>query len=181
MRTKFVALLAIPLAAFVLACGATGSSTSAGGGGGDVKQQGASEKKAPATVKAGEVMTLTESILGQTTVVEITLTNVKPNAKSGNQFSKPGKGQFVTADVSVLVKQGKYTINSSSFKFIGADSTAYDSTIGLDGKDLSANDLAAGQKTSGTVWFDVAKGAEAGGKIALKSYLADGDAGYWTL
>lgn len=180
MRTKAtVALLAVPLAAFILACGSTGSSTSAGGSG----NSGAKEatKNAPVTVKAGETMTLTESFLGTKTVVEITLTNVKANVKAKDQFSKPQKGQYITADVTAVVKEGKYSINGTDFKLVAADGTAYDSTIALDGKDLSANDMTAGQKTSGQIVFDAAAGAEKGGKIALKSILADGDAGYWTL
>ncbi|MFI5914825.1 hypothetical protein [Dactylosporangium sp. NPDC051541] len=64
---------------------------------------------------------------------------------------------------------------------VAKDGTAFDSTLALDGKDLSANELASGQKTSGTVWFDIAKDAQTGGKVALKSILAEGDAGYWTL
>ncbi|GAA3295683.1 DUF4352 domain-containing protein [Dactylosporangium vinaceum] len=135
----------------------------------------------PATVKAGETLQLKESLLGTTTVVDVTVTNVKYNVKSADGFSKPGKGQFVTADVQVLVRQGKYSISSGSFKLVAKDGTAFDSTIALDGKDLSANDLASGQKASGTVWFDVAKDAQTGGKVALKSILAEGDAGYWAL
>jgi hypothetical protein len=180
-KNALIALLAVPLAAFVIACGAssTGSSSSAGSAGdGGAK---ADTKNAPVTVKAGEVMTLTETIITTKTVVEITLTNVKVGVKSGNQFIKPAKGQFITADVSVLVKEGKYSINSSMFKLVGADGTAYDSTVALDGKDLSGNDITAGQKTAGSIVFDAAVGAQTGGKIAIKSFLAEGDAGYWTL
>ncbi|MEV6929448.1 DUF4352 domain-containing protein [Dactylosporangium sp. NPDC051485] len=179
-RNTYLALLAAPLAAFVIACGATGSSTNAGsaGDGGTAKQDA---KSAPVTVKAGETMTLTESVFGSKTVVEITLTNIKANVKAKDQFSKPQKGQFITADVTAVVKEGKYSVNGSMFKLVAADGTAFDSTIALNGKDLSASDMTAGQKTSGSIVFDAAAGAEKGAKVALKSYLADGDAGYWTL
>jgi hypothetical protein len=180
-KSALITLLAVPLAGLVLACGAgtSGSSSSAGGAGdGGAKP---ATKNAPASVAAGQTLTLTETIISTKTVVEITLTNVKYGVKSKNQFSKPDKGQFVTADVSVLVKEGKYSINSSMFKLVGADGTAYDSTIGLDGKNLSGMDITAGQKTAGSIVFDAAIGAEKGGKIAIKSFLADGDAGYWTL
>jgi len=175
-KNLLVVALAAPLAALVIACGSTGTSSSAGGSGGS-----ATAKSAAVTVKAGETMTLTETLLGSKTVVEITLANVKFGVKPKNEFATPSKGQFITADVTAVVKEGKYSINSADFKLVAADGTAYDSTVSLDGKDLSANDLTPGQKASGTVVFDAAKGAEKGGKVALKNVLAEGDAGYWTL
>jgi len=180
MRRAVIALAAIPFVVAVLACGAgsTGSSTSGGGGNGGTT---APAKNAPVTVKAGEPMTLTESVFGSKSVVAITLTNVKYNVKSGNQFVKATKGQFITADVTAEVKEGKFSINSSQFKLVAADGTAYDSTTMLDSKEISGSDLTAGQKTSGTIVFDAAAGAQTGGRIALKSWLAEGDAGYWTL
>ncbi|WP_433203676.1 DUF4352 domain-containing protein [Dactylosporangium sp. CS-047395] len=187
MRTKIIVGALAVTASFALACGSTGTSSSSSGAGGNAGSSGgavaqqAEEKKGPATVKVGEPLTLKESILGDTTVVEITLSELKANAKATDGFSKPKQGQFVTVKVSLQVKQGKYSINSTAFKFVTADNTAIDSTLSLDGKDLMANDITSGQKASGTVWFDVPKGAEKGGKIALKSILADGDAGYFTL
>jgi hypothetical protein len=180
LRSKLAIIATAALAVFLIACGAgTGSSSSAGGAAdGGAKP---ADKKAPAAVAAGQTLTLTEEILGSKTVVEITLANVKTGVKSGNQFMKADKGQFITADVTAVVKEGKYTINSASFKLVGADGTAYDSTVALNGKDLSGSDLTAGQKTAGQIVFDAAVGAEKGGKIAIKSYLAEGDAGYWTL
>lgn len=166
--------------AAVLACGAnsdTGSSTSSGGD----AQTATEAKNTPVTVAAGQPMTLTENVLGSKTVVVITLTNVKYNVKSGNQFIKPSKGQFITADVTAEVKEGKFSIFGGMFKLVGADGTAYDASTMLDSKDISGTDLTPGQKTSGQVAFDAAVGAEKGGKVALKSWLADGDAGYWTL
>lgn len=178
MRARIpIALVTATIAVFLIACGAGSSSgTTAGGTGG-----APATVKEPVTVAAGQTLTLTESLLGSKTVVEITLTNVKTGVKSGNQFITPDKGQFITADVTAVVKEGKYSINGADFKLVAADGTAYDSTMALNGKDLSANDLTPGQKTAGQVTFDAAKGAEKGGRIALKSILAEGDAGYWTL
>lgn len=177
-RQHMIAVIAVPIAAFLIACGAGSSAdTTAGSSTGGA----AAAVKEPVTVAAGQTLTLTESMLGSKTVVEITLTNVKTGVKSGNEFIKPDKGQFITADVTAVVKEGKYSVSSADFKLVAADGTAYDSTIALNGKDLSANDLTPGQKTSGQVVFDAAKGAEAGGRIALKSILAEGDAGYWKL
>ena len=126
-------------------------------------------------------MTLTETILGSRTVAIVAVTNVQFGVDSGDDFVEPAKGQFVTADVTAEVKEGKYSISPGDFKLVAADGTAYDSTTLLDSKDISAADLAPGQKTSGKVVFDVAVGAQTGGRIALKSWLAEGDAGYWTL
>lgn len=166
------------LALLALGCGA-GASTQAGSSGTGAGAPAAAETKAPTTVKVGETLTLVEDVLGAKTTVEITVSKLRANVKSGNQFIKPGKGQFVVVDVAVLVREGKFSINSSSFKLVAADGTAYDSTLTIAGSDLSANDLAPGQKTSGTVTFDAAKGAEKGAKIALTNVWADGDAGYW--
>lgn len=168
-----------------IACGLgdtdTGSSTSSGDGTAANATAGTdAAKNQPVTVKVGEPLTLTETILGSKTVAVITLTNLKTKVKSGNQFVTPSKGQFITADVTVEVREGKYSISSGQFKLVGADGTAFDSTTLLDSKDLSGTDLTTGQKTSGQIVFDAAVGVEKGGKIAVKSWLADGDAGYWT-
>ncbi|GAA0711801.1 DUF4352 domain-containing protein [Dactylosporangium roseum] len=180
-KNTILAMLAIPLAGLVLACGSTGSSSNAGSSGNSGNTTKQEAKSAPVTVKAGETMTLTESLFGSKTVVEITLANVKLNAKSGNQFITPGQGQFITADVTAVVKEGKASISSGDFKLVAADGTAYNTTMSLNGKDLMGSDLTPGQKTSGQIVFDAKKGAEQGGKVAIKSWLAEGDAGYWTL
>lgn len=153
------------------------SSTGAGAAAGNP----AATSAAPSTVKVGETLNLVEQVFGSATKASITLTNLKTKVKSTDGFSKPAKGQFITADVAVVVTEGKFSINSSSFKLVAADGTAYDTTIALNGKDLSANDLTPGQKTAGQITFDAAVGAEKGGKIALTDVLADGDAGYWTM
>ena len=176
---KLLVIAVIPLAVLVIACGAgtkTGTSSAPGGG-----AQAATTAAEPTTVKAGQPLTLTESVLGSDTVATITLSNVKYGVKSSNQFDKPEKGQFITADVTVSVSKGKFSISSGSFKLVAKDGTAYDTTFMSDVQDLSGNDLTPGQKTSGTIVFDTTKGAQTGGKIALKDILADGDAGYWTL
>ncbi len=182
MRKKIIGSVAALFLAFTIGCGAgdTGSSTSSGDGGTSAATSAAS-KNAPATVAAGQPMTLTESLFGQKTVVTITVSNVQTNVKSGNQFIKASNGQFITADVLVEVKEGKYSITSGSFKLVGADGTAYNPTTMLNSKDLLATDLTPGNKASGQIVFDAAAGAEKGGRIALTSILADGDAGYWTL
>lgn len=172
------AVLAAPLAAFVLACGAATSGTSSSGAQG---QPAGQAKPSPATVKAGETLHLVESVLGTSTKVDITLANVRTNVKPSNQFDKAQKGQFIVVDVQVVVNEGKFSISSGSFKLVAADGTAYNTSFMTGVNDLSAQDLAPGQKSSGSVVFDAGKGAEKGGRIALTDMLADGDAGYWTL
>lgn len=186
MRARTSTFIAIPLIALALGCGAgttsTGSKTEAGASGAaGVSGDSATAKGPVSTVKVGETLTLIEDILGTKTKVDITVSNLRANVKSGNQFIKPDKGQFIVIDVTVTVKEGKFSISSSSFKLVAADSNAYNSTVSFAGTDLSASDLAPGQKSSGTVTFDAAKGAEKGGKIALTNLLSDGDAGYWTM
>lgn len=169
-------------ATFAIACGAgTNSGTSSRGGAGTPATATAAAKNPPVTVPAGQPMTLTEELFGSKTVVVVTLTNVKAGVKSGNQFVKPSKGQYITADVTAQVSEGKYSINSSMFKLVGKDGTAYDTTTMLDRQDISGSDLTPGQKVAGTIVFDAAIGAEKGARVALKSWLAEGDAGYWQL
>lgn len=174
MRTR--TLILIPLAAIALGCGA-GTTTTTGGG----ATPATVATKGPTAVKVGEALTLTENVLGTKTVVAITVTNLRANVKSNNQFIKAEKGQFIVVDVAVSVTEGKFSISSGSFKLVAPDGTAYNSTVSFIGTDLMATDLAPGQKSAGTVTFDAAKGAEKGAKIALTDLLAEGDAGYWTL
>jgi hypothetical protein len=180
MRIRiFSVVVAAPLAALVLACGAgaSGTSTSAG----NAASGAAAAPKAVTTVKAGEALNLTEDMFGSKTRVTITLTNVRYGVKPSNQFDKAKNGQFIVADVAVLVNEGKFSISSGSFKLVAADGNAFNATFMTGLKDLSAQDLTPGQKSSGSIAFDAAKGAEKGGKIALTNLLAEGDAGYWTL
>ncbi len=140
----------------------------------------AAPTKTVTTVPVGQGLTVTEDLFGTKTTIVLTVTTVKAGVKSGNQFVTPAKGQFIEAVVTAAVQVGKVSVSWADFKFVGADGTVYGTTIMGDGL-LSGNDLAAGQKTSGRVVFDAAVGAEKGGKIAITSWLSDGDAGYWAL
>ncbi len=179
-RRALVAIVAVPLAVLTLACGvSTGSSTSAGAGGGNGVVE--DEQRAVSTVKAGETLELVEDFLGSKTRVSITLSNVRYNAKSSSQYDKPKEGQFIVADVAVLVNEGKFSISGGSFKLVAADGTAYNTTYMTGLKSLDGQDVTPGQKTAGSIAFDAAKNAQTGGKIALTNMLAEGDAGYWAL
>ncbi len=177
MNNRIITAVLTAVALLSLACGSGGgSSTSSGGNPPPVAS------RAPVTtVPIGQPLTLTEVLFGTKTVATVTVTNLKVGVKSGNQFVKPAKGQFITADVTVQVSDGKFSINSSMFKLVAADGTAFDTTIILDQNDISGNDLTPGQKVTGAIAFDATVGAEKGARIALKSWLADGDAGYWQL
>jgi hypothetical protein len=181
MNRRVATLLAIPTALLALACGAgqQGTSTSAG----DAGNTGAEAAKPAevATVAAGQPLNYKRTILTTTTAATITVSNPRV-VKSDNQFIKPDKGQHYAVDVSIQVTEGKMMLTQGSFKLVAADGTVFDTTgIPVAKPDLGYSELAAGQKTSGAVTFDMAKGAEKGAKIALKDLLAEGDAGYWTI
>jgi hypothetical protein len=164
-----------------LACsGGTTSSTKGGSGGQTAGNNGDKAAAGVQTAPIGQPLTLKEKIFTTTTSATITASNARV-LPAPNEFEKADKGQFYAVDVSVSVSEGKFSISSGSFKLVAADGTAYDSTFMSGVQQLSANDLTPGQKTSGTVVFDAAKGAESGGKLALKNIMAEGDAGYWTL
>ena len=178
LNRKRLSWVLVPLAALALACGAgdSGTTTSGSDNGGGT---GAAKEKA-ATVQAGQPLTMTRDILGSKTVATITVAKVRA-VKPPNDFQKPAKGQFLVADVSVQVSEGKLTLTQGSFKLVGADGTVYDTTMTVVQPDLGYSELTPGQKTAGTITFDAAPGAEKGAKVALTDLFADGDAGYWQL
>jgi hypothetical protein len=181
VRKRTLSLFAIPAVAFILACsgaGETGTSTEAGSGQPATDTTG---KATVATVPVGQPLTLNRNILGTKTAATITVSKLRTGVKSGNQFQKAEKGQYIVVDVAVQVTEGKLTLTQGSFKLVGADGTVFDTTVPVVEPDLGFSDLSAGQKTSGAITFDAAVGAEKGGKIALTDLFADGDAGYWSL
>ncbi len=166
--------------ATALACGTTpdnGTSTSAGAPAGS--GQPAENKPAEvATVPLGQTLNYQRTLFTDKVVATITVANLRV-VKSDNQFIKPEKGQFLAADVSIQVTEGKFGLAAGSFKIVAADGTVFDTALPVVKPDLGYSQLAAGQKTSGAITFDAAKGAEKGARIALKDTFADGDAGYW--
>ncbi len=174
MRRAIIALIAAPAIVATIACGAgTGTSTEDATGGG--------KKPAVTTVAVGQPLQLNRSVLGTKTVATVTVSNPRYNVKSGNQFVKAARGQFIVVDVAIQSTEGKITLTQGSFKLVAADGNVYDTTVSFTEPALGFTELSPGQKTSGTVTFDAAAGAQAGGKIALTDLFADGDAGYWTL
>jgi uncharacterized protein DUF4352 len=179
--------LAAPIAILLaLACGSggkTGTTSEPGISSGEptAATPTATSAAPVATVPAGQPLVVTRDVFGTMTVVEVTVSDVKAGVK-GDQFTKPQRGQFVTAKVAVLAKEGKYQASPYSFKLVGPDGSVFDSSLlSVARPDLPSSELSAGQRTSGYVTFDAAVGAEKGGRIALKDWLAEGDAGYWKL
>ncbi len=178
MNRRTVSLILVPLAAVGLACGAGDSGTSTSGDA-PADGSGKADSKA-ATVQVGQPLTMKRDFLGTKVVAVITVANVRP-VKAPNQFQKPAKGQFLAADVSVQVQEGKFTLTQGNLKLVGADGTVYDTTVSVVEPALGFTELSPGQKTGGAVTFDAAVGAEKAGKVALSDLMADGDAGYWQL
>lgn len=182
MKRGITAVLVAAGAALVIACGGGGTSTTSETGTTTNGSGAAAEKEqAPtvATAPVGQALKMTRDFLGEETVVEITVSEVKTGVKSNNQFLKPEKGQFITAKVVVKAVKGKYHANPFSFKLVGADGAVFDPGLGVKEPNLGATELAAGQNVTGYITFDAAVGAEKGGKIALKDWASEGDAGYW--
>lgn len=172
------------LAALVIACSSGSGTTSgvSGGGGGD---QPVATDEAPKTVtaKMGEKVTLTHELLGDKTVVDVTVANPKQYTKDGD-FLKPEHGLFIVFDVTVVCQEGTYHANPFNFKFVAGDGSAFDGALTVSFKpDLGAVDLNKGQKTSGKISFDVSKEALNGGKVQIDGIGLDYDqpAAYWAL
>jgi hypothetical protein len=49
--------------------------------------------------------------------------------KLTNQFEKAQNGQFIVADVAVVVNEGKFSISSGSSKLVAADGNAFNWTL----------------------------------------------------
>lgn len=171
------ALVIASVAALItgLACGAGSESGTTAGG----SKPG--DKPSAATVAIGQPLTYSRTIITTKTSATITVSNPRV-VKAPNQVQTPERGQFLVVDVVIEVTEGKMLVDGSSFKVVGADSSAYDSElVSVVKPALPFAEIPAGQKTSGSVTFDTAKAAEKGGRVALKDILSDSDVGNWTL
>lgn len=181
-RSTLYTLAAVPLLALALACGAAGTDETTTSAPDAAAGSGNAAKAAAVTaVAVGQPLQLNRNFLGSKTVATVTVSKPRYNVKSGNQFIKPTRGQFIVVDVAIQSVEGKITLTQGSFKLVGADGSVYDTTMSFTEPALGFAELAPGQKTTGTVTFDAAANAQTGGKIALTDIFADGDAGYWTL
>jgi hypothetical protein len=190
MRSKLAVIGLSALAALGIACGVGSGQTSSSAGGDSAGPDvvpvtdggGAPAEEGPVTVALGQTVTLTNTFLGNTTKLEVTLDD--PRQDPGGQFLGPQHGLYYAVRVTIVCAEGSYTANPGGFKFVAADGTVFDWTIsGAFEPTLSFTELNAGQRVSGYVVFDVAPGALDGGKIQMDGIGLDFDepAAYWTL
>ncbi|MEU7822457.1 DUF4352 domain-containing protein [Catellatospora sp. NPDC049133] len=185
-RKQLLLTVAATLAtATMLACGAGTGDTSSTVSGGDGTSVQAAPEPTTAVGKVGQTITLTNELLGDKTIVDVTVTNPKQHTKEpGSYGSKPEKGVFLVLDVTAVCKQGSYHSNPFNFKFVAKDGTVFEQAFAIGFKpELHATDLAAGQKTSGKIVFDVSKAALTGGRIQIDGVGLDANtpAAYWVL
>jgi methionine-rich copper-binding protein CopC len=185
-RKQFLfTLAAIATTATMLACGAGSGDTKSTVAGGDSQSVAAAPEPSTAVGKIGQTITLSSELLGDKTVVDVTVANAKQYAKEPGEFgSKPEKGVFLVLDVTVVCKQGTYHANPFNFKFVAKDGTVFEGAFTIGFKpELHATDLAAGQKTTGKIVFDVSKAALTGGRVQIDGVGLDANkpAAYWTL
>jgi hypothetical protein len=176
---KIIVVLLVLLAGSALACGSSGTKSESVGEGVGSAAAGAAKTVAPTTDQVGKTIRVTDSIFGQKTVAEITVKSVAGNVR--DTYSTASRGQFVVADVEIRCIEGKYSANPFNFKYVDASGTVSDPTLPVSKPELNAVELAAGQNVTGKITFDVAGGNLAGGRVALKNFLRNGDAAHWTL
>lgn len=114
--------------------------------------------------------------------IRVTVSDIKRNVKSDNQFDKPDHGGYATVKVELTALKGTSDIGPSNFRLIGADGTVFKAEFlvaGIDGQFDAMTEIQEGQKKVGVVVFDVDPAKVASGKIELSS---DGGSplAYWT-
>jgi hypothetical protein len=183
MRNKLLLAGLVALAALGIACG-SGSGDTTGSVDGSAPSAGADD--GPVTAAIGQTVTLTNSLLGSTDKVEVTLANPQQFTEDpeSSGFLKPDNGIYLVLDATVVCDEGTYLASPFSFTFVGADGTAYDTAITVGFKPgLDTINLNPGQRTAGTVVFDVPQAALAGAKIQIDGIGLDVNEGaaYWAL
>ena len=185
MRNKLVLAGLAALAAFGIACG-SGSGDTTGTVSGDGQSGAPAAGDGPVTAAIGQTITLTSTLLGSTDKVEVTLANPRQFTEDpeGSGFIKPDNGVYLVLDGTVVCVEGTYYASPFNFTFVAADGTVYDAafTIGFKPQ-LDTINLNPGQRTAGSVVFDVPESAIAGGKIQIDGLGLDTmeGAAYWTL
>jgi hypothetical protein len=132
------------------------------------------EPVGPETVPLGTPVpfTIEDAFLGDELDVTVNVANVRTATREPIDYGmEPARGLFVVVDVAVEVAaggSGSYHVNPFNFKIVAADGTAMESSWAMAWEPLlQAVDLSAGQRTAGTVVFDVAPGQEVGARIQL--------------
>lgn len=169
-----------------IACSGAGNSSSGSGtaiDGGTATTSTATAASTPTetapaitTAPAGTALELTQS------GGKASITVSEPKAGVKAKFGSPDNGQYVTIKVSMNVTSGTVKVASWNFVFVSPEGGEYDAElVSVIDPDLKSTDAVAGQKVTGTVSFDVPKGAEKGGKIAYKDILGSSHLAYWTI
>jgi uncharacterized protein DUF4352 len=167
-----------------LACGAGDGKTTSSASGSPAPGVSQQATPGPAKAKMGQTITLTSELLGDVTKVTITLRGAKQAAREPGSFgSKPEKGVYLVVTADIAAVTGTYDANPYSFKFVAADGTVYEPAFATFPPALHSTGLSAGQKTSGTVVFDVPKAALAGARVQVAGIGLDYDepGAYWAL
>jgi Domain of unknown function (DUF4352) len=132
------------------------------------------EPVGPETVPLGTPVpfTIEDTFLGDELDVTVNVANVRTATREPIDYGmEPQRGLFVVVDVAVEVAaggSGSYHVNPFNFKIVAADGSAMESSWAMAWEPLlQAVDLSAGQRTAGTVVFDVAPGQEVGARIQL--------------
>jgi len=188
MRSKIAIIGLSVLAVFAIACGA-GSGDTDSSVGGDPQGDGVATDDQPAgpvTAAIGQTVTLTNTLFDSTDAVEITLADVQQHAEDPGAygFGAPQNGVYLVVNVTAVCTQGTYFASSFNFKFVAADGTVYDTALVLGFEpQLQTIDLSAGQRTAGSIAFDVPAAAITGGKIQVDGIGLDATepAAYWAL
>jgi hypothetical protein len=183
MRNKLTITGISILAALTLACGAGESAVSGDGigapAGADNAEPDAADKQI-LTKKVGETLTVSNDA----TAVEYTLNKVEE--KTSDQFgTKPEKGVYLLAYLTVKVTKGSAFVCSAELSFVSSDGKVSNESFGTfkNRPGFESAEVAAGQKTDGWVVFEVPKAEAKKGKIQLQvtNLLSDNEYGYWTL
>jgi Domain of unknown function (DUF4352) len=132
------------------------------------------EPVGPETVPLGTPVpfTIEDMFQGGELDVTVNVANVRTATREPVDYGmEPVRGLFVVVDVAVEVAaggSGSYHVNPLNFKIVAADGTALESSWAMAWQPLlQPVDLSAGQRTAGTVVFDVAPGQEVGARIQL--------------
>lgn len=180
-RNKAAIIGLAALAAVTIACGAGESTVS--GSDTEADPPAAAESNTGTqqlTKKVGETLTVSND----STAVNYTLAKVEQKA-SDSLGLKPNRGVYLLVQLNVQVTKGDAFVCSCELSFVAKDGTVSEETFAsFDGRPtFQSADVAAGQKTSGWIIFDVPKAAVKGGKIQLKvtNLLADNEYAYWAL
>ena len=184
MRNKIALVGLSVLAVFGIACGAgTGETDSSVGG--DPQSTG-DQTGGPVTAAIGQTVTLTNTLFDSTDAVEITLADPQQHTEDpgAGGFGSPSNGVYLVVNVTVVCTQGTYFASPFNFTFVAADGSAYDPALVLGFEPhLQTINLNAGQRTAGTVAFDVPPAALTGAKIQVDGIGLDiaEAAAYWAL